>query len=139
MYLRFNTILKIKDHNFSVSNYLRLVILVGLSVLTLTGCPASHQPVILVSASHLDYPLDAKSKGVEGWVQVQYDVNADGTTSNFSVLDSDPPNIFDAVAIQFVETWKFQPFTIILDTQTISSVIRFQIDPDTEEYIPPTL
>lgn len=103
------------------------------------GCPAQHQPVILVTTGHLEYPLEAKSEHLEGWVQVEYDVNPDGSTSNLRVVDSEPSNVFDNAALEFVNSWRFQPFKIKQEVQRVSSVIRFQIDPDTDEYIPPPL
>lgn len=112
---------------------------VFLGLMLLAGCPAQHQPVILVTTGHLEYPIKAKSERAEGWVQVVYDVNPDGSTSNLQVVDSDPPIVFDKAALEFVDTWHFQPFKIKLEVQRVSSVIRFQIDPDTEEYVPPPL
>ena len=105
----------------------------------MAGCATQHQPVILVTTGHLEYPIKAKSEGAEGWVQVTYDVNPDGSTTNLQVVDSDPPIVFDQAALEFVDTWRFQPFKINLEVQRVSSVIRFQIDPDTEEYFPPPL
>ena len=119
------------------SKIVRSVVFLGL--ILLVGCPAQHQPVILVTTGHLEYPIEAKSERAEGWVQVIYDVNPDGSTSNLQVVDSDPPIIFDQAALEFVDTWRFQPFKIKLEVQRVSSVIRFQIDPDTEEYLPPPL
>lgn len=119
------------------SKILRSAIFLGLMLLA--GCPAQHQPVILVTTGHLEYPIEAKSELAEGWVQVVYDVNPDGSTSNLQVADSDPPIIFDKAALEFVDSWRFQPFKIKLEVQRVSSVIRFQIDPDTEEYVPPPL
>ena len=119
------------------SKILRFAVFLGLMLLA--GCPAQHQPVILVTTGHLEYPIKAKSELAEGWVQVVYDVNPDGSTSNLQVADSDPPIIFDKAALEFVDSWRFQPFKIKLEVQRVSSVIRFQIDPDTEEYVPPPL
>ena len=87
----------------------------------------------------MDYPIEAKSKELEGWVQLTYDVNPDGSITNIEVTDSEPSEIFDEAALQFLRTWRFQPFTHVLDVQRISSVIRFQIDPDSDEYVPPPL
>ena len=115
----------------------RFIVILGLVLIT--GCPTQHQPVILVTTGHLEYPIEAKSEGAEGWVQVIYDVNPDGSTSNLEVVDSEPPIIFDQAAMEFVDSWRFQPLKIIPEVQRVSSVIRFQIDPETEEYIPPPL
>lgn len=131
-----STMSSISPPNLS-SIIVRSIVLLGLVLLA--GCPTQHQPVILVTTGHLEYPIEAKSKQAEGWVQITYDVNPDGSTSNLQVVDSEPPVIFDKAAMEFVDTWRFQPFKIIREVQRVSSVIRFQIDPDTEEYVPPPL
>ena len=72
-------------------------------------------------------------------MEVTYDVTPNGTTSNLSVTDSQPPRVFDEAALQFVKTWRFQPFEISTEIQRVASIIHFEIDPDTEEYVPPPL
>ena len=106
---------------------------------SLSSCAGQHQPIILTSTGHLEYPSQAKRQAIEGWVQVAYDVSSNGLTSNLEILDSEPKQIFDRAALDFIRTWRFQPFTIKMDVQRVSSVIRFQIDANEAEYVPPPL
>ncbi|AOE50551.1 TonB family protein [Kangiella sediminilitoris] len=55
------------------------------------------------------YPIKAQLNGIEGWVLLKYDVDASGTLSNISVLDSQPKNIFDKEAVKALKEWKFRP------------------------------
>lgn len=46
-----------------------------------------------------DYPMSAVMMGFEGWVRLEYDINADGSTANVRPLAAYPPLIFgDAAA-----------------------------------------
>ena len=63
-------------------------------------------PLVRVPAQ---YPRNAASRGIEGWVILEFDVTPEGTTENVHVIDSDPKNIFDRAAIRAVEKFKYKP------------------------------
>ena len=56
------------------------------------------------------YPSDAK--GVSGWVDLEFDVNVDGSTSDMKVVASNPPGVFDDAALHAVHSWIFVPYTV---------------------------
>jgi protein TonB len=56
-----------------------------------------------------DYPIQARQKGIEGWVDVQFTVGTDGSVRNPVVLASEPKSIFDQAALQAVRGWKYNP------------------------------
>lgn len=56
-----------------------------------------------------DYPISARQKGIQGWVDVQFTVGTDGSVRNPLVLDADPKSIFDSAAIQAIKGWKYNP------------------------------
>jgi protein TonB len=56
-----------------------------------------------------DYPIGARQKGIEGWVDVQFTVGPDGSVRNPVVLNAEPRTIFDSAAIQAVKGWKYNP------------------------------
>ncbi len=56
-----------------------------------------------------DYPMRARQLGIEGWVQVRFDVNKAGGVKNAVVVASHPPKVFDRAAIQAVIKWKYNP------------------------------
>ncbi|TCM16438.1 TonB-like protein [Novosphingobium sp. PhB165] len=47
-----------------------------------------------------DYPLSAMQMGFEGWVNLEYDINANGSTANVRPLVSYPPLIFGKAATE---------------------------------------
>ena len=56
-----------------------------------------------------DYPMRARQRGIEGWVQVRFDVNKAGGVKNAVVVAANPPKVFDRAAIQAVLKWKYNP------------------------------
>ncbi len=55
------------------------------------------------------YPRDAARNGISGWVQLEVQVNADGSVRSAKVLDAKPRGIFEASAVAAVMRWKFKP------------------------------
>ncbi len=56
-----------------------------------------------------DYPMTARQKGIEGWVDVQFTVGSDGSVRNPVVVAAQPRSIFDTAALQAVKGWKYNP------------------------------
>ena len=67
------------------------------------------QVVRLVPAK---YPLQAARNGEQGWVDVAFTVNPDGSVSNAHVTDAEPRRVFDRAAIDAVSRWRFKPALI---------------------------
>ena len=58
------------------------------------------------------YPLQAARNGEQGWVDVAFTVNPDGSVSNAHVTDAEPRRVFDRAAIDAVSRWRFKPALI---------------------------
>lgn len=86
-----------------------LRVLSALLLLGLAACAGHGTRMPLVSATGAVYPPEARAKGVEGYVIVSYDVDADGRVQNARVVDSSPPGVFDESAVQAVSRWRFRP------------------------------
>lgn len=69
--------------------------------------PGTLPPV--VSQAQPRYPSLAQRRGVEGSVEVQFTVLADGSVTDVSVVRSEPSSIFDREAISAMQKWKFRP------------------------------
>lgn len=67
---------------------------------------ASAEPK-LIDAVSPEYPRAAERRAIEGEVMVSFDVAADGTTTNVSVVSAQPAGIFDSSAVNAVERWRF--------------------------------
>jgi len=57
----------------------------------------------------MEYPLDAKADGVEGYVTLSVLIGPAGDIQDVRVLESRPSGVFDDVAIEGIRQWRFQP------------------------------
>ena len=55
------------------------------------------------------YPRRALTRGLEGWVLLEFTVTKLGTVVDIKVLESDPPNIFDKAAVGAAAKFKYKP------------------------------
>jgi periplasmic protein TonB len=55
------------------------------------------------------YPANALRNSQEGWVDVQYTVNTDGSVSNIAVVSAEPRHVFDSAAVDALRRAKFSP------------------------------
>jgi len=69
----------------------------------------SDRDVIPLVRIQPDYPARAASRGVEGWVKVQFTITPAGTVRDPVVVDSEPEGTFDKAAINAVLRWKYNP------------------------------
>jgi TonB family protein len=60
-------------------------------------------------AMQLEYPAAAVAKGVEGWVDLEFLVTAEGRVGTVEVLDSSPPGVFDSAAIAALKRARYEP------------------------------
>lgn len=63
----------------------------------------------LISRSLLDYPSEAKSKGIKGHVSVRLYIGPSGQVEDIQITESEPKGIFDQVVLKSVRGWRFEP------------------------------
>lgn len=78
-------------------------------IVAVAGCAGGSGTLPLVSATGAVYPPDARDAGIEGYVVVRYDVDAEGRVRNARVVDAVPPGVFEESALQAVSRWRFRP------------------------------
>ena len=78
-------------------------------MVVLIGCASLTRPPQFVGGKDLVYPAHARANNVEGRVVVGYDITAAGTVANAVVVESEPPGVFDAAALDAVRSWRFRP------------------------------
>jgi protein TonB len=83
------------------------VIGLGASELAFTG--GSDRDAVPQVRIQPDYPIQARQKGIEGWVDVKFTVGVDGSVRDAVVVNAQPKRIFDRAAIQAVKGWKYNP------------------------------
>ncbi len=94
------------------------------------GQQAPEGDVIPIVRIQPQYPRDAALEGTEGWVTLEFTIEADGTVSDVVILDSDPKRVFDRNARRALYKWKFKPR--VVDGQAVarraSTTIDFDLD-----------
>lgn len=67
------------------------------------------------------YPSRAISRGIEGHVDLAFDIIASGATTNIRVIDAHPANVFERAAISALKKWKYK-------VPVIDGVSKGQVD-----------
>jgi periplasmic protein TonB len=73
------------------------------------GGGGETRDAIPVSSIRVRYPSTALRNNQEGWVDLQYTVNPDGSVTNVSVVNAEPRHVFDSAAIDAIRHAKFSP------------------------------
>jgi TonB family protein len=55
------------------------------------------------------YPRRAQTRGIEGWVELEFAVNEKGETANIRVVESRPLEIFDLAATEATKKFIYSP------------------------------
>lgn len=97
----------------------------------MTISAGSDRDVIPLVRINPDYPARALSRGIEGWVKVQFTITPSGTVADAVVLDSDPKGIFDDAALKAISRWKYNPKVengVAVERRGIQVVLRFDLE-----------
>jgi len=70
-----------------------------------------------------EYPKRAYNFDIEGWVEVEYQVNELGKAVNVKVLQAQPKRIFNKSAIKAIKAWTFEPSTDLATGKPVMSKI----------------
>lgn len=77
------------------------------------------------------YPPRAAERGVEGWVLLEFTISKSGAPTNVTVVDADPPKLFNKAAIRAVKKWKYRPKLEggqPVERAGVQTVITFQME-----------
>ena len=96
--------------------------LFALSAFGVTAMPAAAEPVVVKQVAP-EYPRGAERRELEGDVSVSFEVQADGSVANATVVDATSPGVFDSAAIKSVEKWQYEPN----NPGSVTVKIRFQL------------
>jgi protein TonB len=69
----------------------------------------SDRDVIPLVRINPDYPPRAQSRGLEGFVEVEFTITPAGTVANPRVVNAEPKNIFDDAALKAIARWRYNP------------------------------
>ena len=97
----------------------------GLSLDTGDG---DYLPIVKVAAI---YPRRAQSRGIEGFVIVEFVVTKTGSVSNAKILEAKPQGVFDRAALDAVAKFKYKPRVvdgIAMEVAGVQNKISFEIE-----------
>lgn len=72
----------------------------------LNASDGEYLPIVKVAPQ---YPRRALSRGIEGYVVLEYTVTTTGTVRDVTVVDAKPSGIFDRAAIKSASRYKYKP------------------------------
>jgi periplasmic protein TonB len=70
------------------------------------GTDTEEMPLVRINP---DYPPRAQSRGIQGWVVVQFTITPQGTVKDAKIVDGEPKGVFDDAAVNAVSRWKYNP------------------------------
>ena len=110
---------------------------VWLFVLLLSACAISgNRPLAFVTGDGPAYPQGAREQRIEGWVVVEYTVDANGDVHSPRVVEASPPAVFDQAALDAVAQWRYTPRYVKgepRETVGVRSTVTFKLS-DGDEY-----
>jgi periplasmic protein TonB len=78
-----------------------------------------------------DYPPREQTRGVEGWVQIQFAVTSTGAVRDPVVVAAEPRGVFDEAALKAIARWRYNPRIdggVAVERVGLQTVIRFQLE-----------
>jgi protein TonB len=77
------------------------------------------------------YPNSALSRGIEGYVIVEFTVTRTGTTKDAKIVEGKPANVFNRAALQAAGKFKYKPRVIdgvAIEVPGVQNKITFEIE-----------
>ena len=96
--------------------------------LSLDSGDGDYLPIVKVAAI---YPRRAQSRGIEGFVIIEFVVTKTGAVSNAVVVQAKPEGVFDRAALDAVAKFKYKPRVVdgvAMEVTGVQNKISFEID-----------
>lgn len=104
----------------------------NISADSLAASDGDYLPIVKVAPV---YPRRALSRGIEGYVILEFMVTKLGTVDNIQVVEANPPGYFERAAIKAASRFKYKPKVINgepVDVAGVRNQITFKIDDNTK-------
>ena len=90
------------------------------------GDPGAEGDVIPIVRIEPQFPREALLKGIDGWVEIEFTIEPDGSVSDPKVVNAQPPRIFNRNALRAIYKWKFKPR--VVDGRPVARRARQRMD-----------
>ena len=90
----------------------------------------SDRDIVPLVRINPDYPPRALSRGIQGWVIVQFTISATGTVKDEKVVDSSN-KIFDEAALKAIARWRYNPKVeegVAVERKGVQTKLVFQLE-----------
>jgi periplasmic protein TonB len=97
----------------------------------MTMSAGSDRDIIPLVRINPDYPPRALSRGIEGYVIVQFTITATGMVRDVIVVDAKPKGLFDDAAVRAVGRWRYNPKVVegvAVERVGVQTMITFQLE-----------
>jgi protein TonB len=91
----------------------------------------SDRDVIPLVRINPDYPPRAQTRGIEGYVIVQFTITATGTVKDPIVVEAQPKGMFDDAALKAIARWRYNPKVesgVAVERVGIRTRLTFQLE-----------
>jgi periplasmic protein TonB len=91
----------------------------------------SDRDVVPLVRINPDYPQRALSRGIEGWVQVQFTISETGAVLDPVVVEASPKGMFDDAALKAIARWRYNPKIengVGVQRVGLQTIIRFTLE-----------
>lgn len=78
----------------------------GFKAISMGNSNSELRPIVRVDPR---YPNDAAREGIEGWVELQFNVDKTGSVTDVNVIKAQPKRVFDSAARRALLRWKYKP------------------------------
>lgn len=96
--------------------------------LSLDSADGDYLPIVKVAPI---YPRRAQSRGIEGYVVVEFTVTTNGSVRDPFVVEAQPEGIFDRAALDAAQKFKYKPRVVdgtATEVAGVQNKISFEID-----------
>ena len=72
-----------------------------------------------------EFPLVARERNIQGWVDLEFLVGSDGAVSDLTVSAAQPVGVFEQAALDAVRHWRYRP--VLRDGHAVSQRARVRV------------
>lgn len=91
----------------------------------------SDRDVVPLVRINPEYPQRALSRGIEGWVTIQFTITETGSVADPVVVDASPKGMFEDAALKAISKWRYNPKVedgVAVARKGIQTMLRFQLE-----------